>query len=330
MSATGKSSIATTAPTGASADQVQGTAAVGAAPVGNPVFVAGTNKNTGNLIAWRLDGSGNTIAVGNDAIGAGLSVNPLPVAMLDSSSNVIMTRTAATTNDAGNGNTELSVGCRVFDGTAAWQRARSMTIGDNAAATGITAVGLMLFDGATFDRARADSATSGALMIGGQGIAGTPAGGVVSVQGVSGGTAVPVSSAVPAAANILDGVARFVATTAATTVITIPANRTWVGNVTVECIVTNSPTVTTGAVMTGVVSVAGAGVTPPAGTVFEIDAQIAANAATGATGTSGHAVGSQRLVVIAPVGNAVTVQFAATQTNGTNVVANCSVVGELQ
>ncbi len=39
----------------------------------------------------------------------------------------------------------------------------------------------------------ADVNSSGSLQVAGQGVAGTPAGGVVSIQGVSGGTAVPVS-----------------------------------------------------------------------------------------------------------------------------------------
>jgi hypothetical protein len=50
-----------------------------------------------------------------------------------------------------------------------------------------------LFNGATWDRARGD-ATGGAIEQG-AGVAGTPAGGVLSVQGVAGGTALPVSVA---------------------------------------------------------------------------------------------------------------------------------------
>lgn len=141
------------------------------------------------------------------------------------------------------------------------------------------------------------------------------------------GTLVPVSAAnrlptattsgAPAAANILNGFLTFAATTAATTLITVPAGRTWTGTVAVSCAASTTAAATAAGQARAVVSVAGVGVTPAAGTVLAVEAKAAANAATGTSGDSAANSLSAPLVVVAPAGNAVTVQVATTVTTGT-------------
>jgi hypothetical protein len=74
--------------------------------------------------------------------------------------------------------------------------------------------------------------------------------------------------------------------------------------------VTNNPANTSAQQATATISVAGAGVTPAAGTVGAVSAKAAANAATGTVGSQAASFGSIPLVVVAPAGNAVTIQVA--------------------
>lgn len=64
-------------PTGASSNMVQGTAAAGSTPVGNPVFVGGSDGT--NVRALAVDVSGNQIVVGNAASGAADTGNPVSI-----------------------------------------------------------------------------------------------------------------------------------------------------------------------------------------------------------------------------------------------------------
>lgn len=127
----------------------------------------------------------------------------------------------------------------------------------------------------------------------------------------------PVASTMgaPAAANIRHGYLSFAATAAATTLVTVPAGRTWTGTLAVACATTTTAASVTAGVARAVVSVAGAGAIP-AGTVFAVEARAAANAATGTAGDSGNSTLDCPLTVAAPAGNAVTIQVAATITNG--------------
>jgi hypothetical protein len=163
----------------------------------------------------------------------------------------------------------------------------------------------------------------------GAGTAGTPVGGVLSVQGVVGGQALPTTSATPTAANILDGYLTFAATTAATTLITIPAGRIWVGTIGASCSCAETAAAVNTAVARAVFTTAGAGVTPAAGTYFVVDARAGQNAATGTAGTSSANYGSIPFVVIAPAGNAVTIQVASSNQGSTSVV-DASAIGALQ
>jgi hypothetical protein len=141
----------------------------------------------------------------------------------------------------------------------------------------------------------------------------------------SGGTAQsPV-----APADVLAGYQGFAATTAATTVITVPAGRTWVGTVTIQCAAAEVAAGLVAATATGIVSTAGVGVTPAAGTVLRCDALVAANAAGGTISADSASSVSQPLIVVAPAGNPVQVQAAATIA-GTAGQVNVTASGVLQ
>jgi hypothetical protein len=132
-----------------------------------------------------------------------------------------------------------------------------------------------------------------------------------------------------AAADILSGFQTFAATTAATTLITIPAGRTWVGTISVSVACQNAAANAATAQATGVVTTAGAGVTPAAGSYFRCDALAGANVAAGLVGDSGDNFLSSPFTVAAPVGNSVTVQVAAT-VSGSSGQVSASAIGALQ
>lgn len=153
--------------------------------------------------------------------------------------------------------------------------------------------------------------------------------GPLAVQGIVGGTALPVTNAVIAAANILDGTQTFTSTTAATTIITVPAGRIWIGSVVVSCAAQNAAANAVVGEARGTISIAGTGATPAAGTLFEVECLVGANAVAGTVGGGTANRGIVRAVVIAPAGNAVTIQLAATIT-GTGGRVSASAIGELQ
>lgn len=124
--------------------------------------------------------------------------------------------------------------------------------------------------------------------------------------------AVTTSSTAPAAANVLNGFQSFAATTAATTLITVPAGRTWLGEVGAAVSVANAAAAAAAGQARAVFATAGAGVTPVAGTVLAAEAKAGANAATGTVGSQSANNSRMALTVVAPAGNAVTVTVAAT------------------
>jgi hypothetical protein len=139
----------------------------------------------------------------------------------------------------------------------------------------------------------------------------------------------PTDVAVPAAADIVAGHQAFTATTPATTVITVPAGRTWRGSVSLTCAVTNQAAATGTANALGVVTTAGVGVTPAAGTYVSCEARAGGNAATGTVGSQGNdSLTVPEMVVVAPAGNAVTLAVAATIAGSNGRVA-CSAIGRL-
>lgn len=124
---------------------------------------------------------------------------------------------------------------------------------------------------------------------------------------------VATSSAVPAAADVLAGTVSHTSTTAAATIITVAAGETWRGTIGISCDVGIAAASATAGQALGLITTAGTGVTPSAGTYLACEARAGANAATGTVGGSGsNSVVCQNFVVVAPVGNAVTIQGAST------------------
>jgi hypothetical protein len=140
--------------------------------------------------------------------------------------------------------------------------------------------------------------------------------------------AVNVQTAPPATSKILAGHQSFTSTTAATTVITVPADATWEGVITINCTTAIDAASTTAGQATGVVTVAGAGATPTAGTYLHCDARAGANAAAGTVGSNSTQTVSIPFVLVAGAGAAATIQFASTNA-GTFSRASCSVAGRI-
>ena len=145
---------------------------------------------------------------------------------------------------------------------------------------------------------------------------------------ISGTNPLPTTAGAPTAANVLVGFQSFAATTAATTLLTVPAGRTWVGTIAATCSVGVAAASSTAGQARAVFATAGTGVTPAAGTVAACEAKAGANAAAGLTGTSDTAQMVLPLTVVAPAGNSVTVTVATTQA-GTSSVVDTSASGEL-
>ena len=143
------------------------------------------------------------------------------------------------------------------------------------------------------------------------------------------GYSLPTDVAVPAAADMLSGHQAFVATVGATTVITVPAGRTWVGAVALACDVALAAAVVTTGRAFAQVTTAGTGVTPAAGTYLSCEARAGANAATGTVGSQeSTSLVVPDFYVAAPAGNAVTLQMSATIT-GTDGRVSVSAIGRL-
>lgn len=152
-----------------------------------------------------------------------------------------------------------------------------------------------------------------------------PAGAVVQLavydrpQGAA--TLAPPASTLGApAAQVLDGFASFAATTVATTLLTIPAGRTWVGTVGGSVAVSVAAAAATAGKARAVFSTAGAAAVPAAGTILALEAQAGANAATGTAGSGGNSAQTVPVTVIAPAANAVQLQVTTTITGTAGVV----------
>lgn len=145
-----------------------------------------------------------------------------------------------------------------------------------------------------------------------------------------GSSAVPATAgAAIAAADVLAGRQTFSSTTSATTLITVPAGRTWVGVIGATCVAVEVAAGTVAAVATATFTTAGTGVTPAAGTYLVLSSQTGANAATGLVGDNDSTFGSIPFTVIAPAGNSVTVAVASTNA-GTTSLVDAFAAGTLQ
>lgn len=137
---------------------------------------------------------------------------------------------------------------------------------------------------------------------------------------VSSTNPLPVIEGAPTAANVVNGYLTFTATTVATTLLTVAAGQTWVGQVGATCSVGIAAASATAGRARAVFATAGTGVTPTAGTIFAVEAKVGANSATGTVGGSGNVANSMNVVVIAPAGNAVTVTVETTNAGTASVV----------
>ena len=128
----------------------------------------------------------------------------------------------------------------------------------------------------------------------------------------------PASIRTPAAADILHGYDNRTIGVGATTIITVPAGRTFIGKVAASVSCTVAAAVNTSAETVATFSVSGAGATPAAGNLFTVAAQAGANAVTGVSGTEGNNYGELSVVVVAPAENSVAIQYAITMTGSTS------------
>lgn len=135
--------------------------------------------------------------------------------------------------------------------------------------------------------------------------------------------------AAPTTANILNGYQTFTATTGATTLLTIPQTRTWVGTIGAACAAQVAAAATTAGQARAVFATAGTGVPPAAGTLFAVEAKAGANAVAGLVGSQDSTSASVNVVVAAPAGNSVTITVVSTNT-GTASICDTWASGLLQ
>lgn len=126
----------------------------------------------------------------------------------------------------------------------------------------------------------------------------------------------------------LNGRQSFSATTGATTILTVPAGRTWAGQIGASVSCANAGANAVQAQATAVFSVLGAGAVPPAGNVWGIDARAGANVAGGTAGSEAQNYGRVDFSVTAPVNNSVAIQVASTNA-GTSSLVDAFAIGEL-
>lgn len=116
----------------------------------------------------------------------------------------------------------------------------------------------------------------------------------------------------PLLANILTGYQTLAASGGPTTIITIPAGRTWQGVIGVSCSCAEDAAGAVRAQALGVIAFAGAGATPAAGNYMAVQAICGANAATGLVGDDATNQQVLPFTIAAPAANAVTVTITAT------------------
>lgn len=126
--------------------------------------------------------------------------------------------------------------------------------------------------------------------------------------------------------DILNGFQTFAATTAATTIITIPAGETWQGNIFVSCAAGEVGAGAAQPQATAIISTAGAGAIPAAGNWIRVDAVAGANVAAGTVGDGATNAATIPFVAVAPAGNSITIQAASTNV-GTFSQVSVSAIG---
>lgn len=141
-------------------------------------------------------------------------------------------------------------------------------------------------------------------------------------------SALRTDAAIPVSTDIVSGRLALAATTAATTLVTIPAGRTWQGTIGASVSVNNAAATTTAGQASAKFSVAGTGVKPAAGIYFAVDTQVGAALATSVLGEQSSNFGSAQMFVTAPAGNSVTIQVASTN-SGTSALVDAFAIGIL-
>ena len=188
--------------------EVGGLAAAGAAPVGNPVQIGGSDGT--DIRTLLTDASGRQVVVGAAASGAALAGNPVLIAgsdgtdtrslTTDASGHPVIVGDGTAGSPAGGvvsvqgvaGGTALPVS---FSGT-------TTVVGDAASGSPVAGNPVLIGGSDGTDARTISTDASGHPVIVGDGTAGSPAGGVVSVQGVVGGQSLPVSGSVTASGTV--------------------------------------------------------------------------------------------------------------------------------
>lgn len=292
----------TTPPTGASATQVQGTAAHDAPDSGNPVKIGG-----------RARTSAITSVAHDDRVDWVFSVQGVPALVTGASPADDVVRASSMgllTGHSGSVDKYLGVLPFLYDGTNQDQQ-RTVGVGSNYAGTGIAASGTY---GQYLNNANQPANTTGNF-------------GIAQVDPAGNLRTAPQR---PTASDILGASVSVTSTTASTALITVSAGRTWVGTACASVHGTKAAAATGNGEVLGSFLTAGTSVTPAAGTYFEVDTGIGANAATGVVGTQGSNQGCTPFTLVAPAGNTVTLNYAATCTNTTACRASFSANGVMQ
>lgn len=258
--------VTSTPPTGTSSTQVQGPVADGAADTAaNPVEIGGTDGTNIQTIKTDSDGelqvdvlSVSGVA-GTAAHDAAISGNPVRIGARATTGGI----TPVANNDtidfvvstegvplAGN----LVSGSDDVSNTNYLVKPLGHTAG-----AGALLVSPSMYDGTTHDMLRGDS-----------------------INGLK------TYHSAPQASNIVAGSQSYTSTQAATTIITIPAGTTWVGEVSISASSSTVAGSATAGQALGVVTTTGAGTTPAAGQVMDCEARNGANAATGTVGSQGN------------------------------------------
>ncbi|TFD58049.1 hypothetical protein E3T43_07325 [Cryobacterium sp. Hh7] len=140
--------------------------------------------------------------------------------------------------------------------------------------------------------------------------------------------ALPIAASAPTPSDIVSGRKSFSITTVATTLVTIPAGRTWSGQIgaSVSCSVAAGTTVP--GLASAQISIAGTSSAPAAGIYLGVDARAGAGLSSSANGAQSANFASVPIVIAAPAANSVSVQVAST-TSGTSALVDAFALGKL-
>lgn len=292
----------TTPPTGASSTQVQGTAATDAPVVGSPVQAGGrASSAVPSSVSTDGDAAPLWLTTGGATVIGGVSIT-----IADALSNNAL-GLSPTNNGAARG---LIGFPHVFNGTT-WDRPRTAGIGNGVASTGIAAAAPY---GEYLTNANQVVLTTGqysSVML-------DPAGNLRTAPQR------------PTAGDVLAANASVTSTTASTALITVSAGRTWVGTVCLSVAGSKAGAATGNGEVLASILTAGTNVVPAAGTYFEVDTAIGANVVAGTVGTNGANANCTQFTAVAPAGNTITVNYAATCTSTTACRVSASANGVMQ